>query len=73
MVLGLLIYAQQFMSRSDAHLQPLRLLDVARNRGPQLINKERDHLRGCKECQWVLEVFVRQFSKPPLNKPKDAA
>jgi hypothetical protein len=61
------------MSGSNEHPKTLRLFDLARNRGPQLTDKEGEHLRDCQECQWILEVFMRQFSKPPKDKPKEAA
>ena len=58
---------------SDEHIKPLRLFDLARNSGPQITEEETQHLRQCEECQRVLEVFARQFHKPPIKKPEDAA
>jgi hypothetical protein len=63
------------MAGSDNHIEPLRLFDLARHktRGLQPTEVELQHLRTCEECQQVLEVFTRQFSKQSHNKPEDAA
>ena len=54
------------------HIKPLRLFDLSQaESGFQLSEEERQHLRGCEECQDILAVFARQFSKqrPPQDKP----
>ena len=61
------------------HIKPLRLFDLSqvetRESGVTMTNEEEQHLRECGECQHVLAVFARQFSKerPPHDKPGDAA
>jgi hypothetical protein len=61
------------MTGSDGHLKPLRLFDLARFGENKATDIERAHLLACEECQPILEVFARQFSKPTKEKPKDAA
>ena len=61
------------MTSSDDHVKPLRLFDLAWQGEHQATNTERGHLLGCEECQAILEVFARQFSKPTKEKLKDAA
>ena len=61
------------MAGSDEHLKPLRLFDLARDGENKATEIERAHLLACKECQPILDVFVRQFSKPTKDKPEDAA
>ena len=62
------------MAESD-HIRPLRLFDLSqaeeRQSGFQLSEEEQQHLRECEECQDILAVFARQFSKqrPPKDKP----
>jgi hypothetical protein len=61
---------------NDSHIRPLRLFNLARGNGAQIIAEERKHLRECEECQPVLEVFVRQFNRSWIetnDKPEDAA
>jgi hypothetical protein len=60
------------MAGSDEHLQPLRLFDLARQRGNKPTENELEHLRVCEECPQIIEVFARQFGKPS-SKPDDAA
>jgi hypothetical protein len=61
------------------HIKPLRLFDLsqveARQNGFELDSEEQQHLRECEECQHVLAVFARQFSKKTQTpeKPEDAA
>ncbi len=61
------------MAGSDDHIKLLRLFDLsrveARVSGFQLNEEEKQHLRGCEECQHVLEVFARQFSKKSRSEP----
>ena len=63
----------------DEHIQPLRLFNLSQAQeaasGFQLNEDEKKHLHECEECQNVLEVFARQFSKtrPPKDRPGDAA
>jgi len=62
------------MAGSDPHIKPLRLFQLARQRGTQPDEKEKEHLRVCEECPLIVEVFARQFeeqSKPPHNKTRD--
>ena len=53
------------------HIKPLRLFDLSqadmRKKDFQLEEWEHQHLRGCEECQNVLDAFDRQFNagKPP--------
>jgi hypothetical protein len=61
------------MTSSNGHLKPLRLFDLARYGQNQATDLEKAHLLACEECQPILEVFARQFSKPTKEKPKDAA
>jgi len=61
------------MPESDEHLKPLRLFDLARHSRFEITEQERKHLNECEECQRVLDVFARQFTKPLINKPEDAA
>ena len=61
------------MAESDEHLKPLRLFDLARHSRFEITEEERKHLRECEECERILEVFARQFNKPSINKPEDAA
>ena len=61
------------MTGSDEHLKPLRLFDLARFGENKATDLEKAHLLACEECQPILEVFARQFSKPTKEKPKDAA
>jgi hypothetical protein len=60
------------MTRSDEHLKPLRLFDLARESGAEITEEERKHLHECEQCQSVVRVFTRQF-KPANEKPEDAA
>jgi hypothetical protein len=66
-------------AREMDHIKPLRLFDLSqaekRENGFQLNKEERQHLHECEECQQVLLVFARQFSKkrPPYDRPEDAA
>jgi hypothetical protein len=61
------------------HIKPLRLFDLSQaeslNDVPLLSEEEKQHLRDCDECQHVLQVFARQFTRqrPPHDEPKDAA
>ena len=63
----------------NEHIQPLRLFNFSQAQetasGFQLSEDEKKHLHECEECQHVLEVFARQFSKkrPPKDQPGDAA
>lgn len=62
------------MAGSDEHIKPLRLFDIARQGGSPIVDEERNHLGGCEECQRILAVFVRQFTKLwGTNEPGDAA
>jgi hypothetical protein len=61
------------MQESDEHFKPLRLFDLARHSRFEITEEERKHLGQCEECQSVLEVFTRQFTKPSIDQPKDAA
>ncbi|HYR43270.1 MAG TPA: hypothetical protein VER98_09620 [Terriglobia bacterium] len=64
------------MAGRDDHIKPLRLFELARQRGTQPNEQEKVHLRTCEECQRIVEVFARQFGKPwqpPLTNPEDAA
>ena len=64
---------------ADEHIQPLRLFSLSQAQetasGFQLNEDEKKHLHGCEQCQQVLEVFAKQFSKtrPPKDQPGDAA
>jgi hypothetical protein len=61
------------------HIKPLRLFNLSQAQeaasGFQLSGEEKEHLQKCEECQNVLEVFARQFSKtrPPKDRPWNAA
>jgi hypothetical protein len=61
------------------HIRPLRLFDLSqaerRENGLQFDKEEQQHLHECEECQHVLAVFARQFSKKrlPYDWPEDAA
>jgi hypothetical protein len=61
------------MKGSNEHLKPLRLFDLARESGAKSTEEERKHLHECEQCQSIVRVFGRQFSKPPNEKPGDAA
>ena len=67
------------LMKADEHIQPLRLFNLSQAQeaasGFQLNEDEKNHLHECEECQNVLEVFARQFSKtrPPKDQPGDAA
>ena len=67
------------MAGSDEHIKPLRLFDLSqvesRHTDFKLTSEEEEHFRRCAECQHVLSVFARQFSKdrPSNDKPGDAA
>ena len=61
------------MAGSNEHLKALRLFDLARFGESKATDAERAHILACEECQPILEVFVRQFSKPTKDKPNDAA
>ena len=67
------------MAGSGDHIKPLRLFDLSqaevRHSGFELTSEEKQHLRGCEQCQQIVAVFARQFSKqkPPHDKPEDAA
>jgi predicted anti-sigma-YlaC factor YlaD len=51
------------MEEREEHIKPLRLFDLARQRGTEPDEKEDGHLRQCEECRRVFEVFARQFSE----------
>src|SRR5215467_4629307 len=51
------------MARTEEHIKPLRLLDVARDRGFELTENQKKHLRECEECQHVLASLAREFSR----------
>jgi hypothetical protein len=67
------------LMKVDEHIQPLRLFTLSQAQeaasGFQLNEDEKKHLHECEECQDLLEVFARQFSKtrPPKDQPGDAA
>jgi len=67
------------MTGRDEHIKPLRLFEVSQAETQHtkvlLTAEEDEHLRNCAECQNVVAVFARQFSKhrPPNDKPGDAA
>jgi hypothetical protein len=64
-------------SGMDDHIKPLRLFDLSqsetRRKPIELEPWEKEHLRQCKECQRVLEVFSRQFSPGRPAADKDSA
>jgi hypothetical protein len=70
---------QKGLMEVGEHIQPLRLFNLSQAQeaasGFQLNDDEKKHLQECEECQSVLEVFARQFSKtrPPKDRPGDAA
>src|SRR5579862_4454538 len=54
----------------------LILFDLSRQKGTLPTEEEREHLRQCGECERILEVFARQFTKlekASEGKPEDAA
>jgi hypothetical protein len=59
------------------HIKPLRLFDLSRAKAHpgdfEPTEEENQHLRGCDECQNVLAVFSRQFSRPQKGKGEGAA
>ena len=59
------MYALQncVMARSEEHIKPLCLLDVARDGGFELTEKQKKHLRECEKCQHVLASLAREFSR----------
>jgi hypothetical protein len=61
------------MAGSDEHLKPLRLFDLAWNGGSKITAEERKHLHECEDCENMLEVFARLFTKPSNPYPGDAA
>jgi hypothetical protein len=61
------------MTGSDGHLKLLRLFDLARFGENKATDTEQAHLLACEECQPILKVFARQFSKPTKEKAGDAA
>lgn len=67
------------MAGSNDHIKPLRLFELSQAGTKHgkftLTPEEQEHFRRCAECQDVVSVFARQFSKdrPPNDKPKDAA
>jgi hypothetical protein len=58
---------------TDGHLEPIRLFEIARNRGARLSEKEGKYLHDCQECQPLIEVFARPFNKPQKDEPENAA
>jgi len=64
---------ERFMAGRDEHIKPLRLLEIARNSGARLSDKEDEHLRECEQCQGILELLTRQLPEPPNDRPEDAA
>jgi len=64
------------MAGSDQHIKPLRLFDLSRQKGTHPTEEERQHLRQCDECERIIEVFARQFTRVergPNDKLRDAA
>ena len=64
------------MVGTDPHVAPLRLFDLARQTRIPPTLEEREHLRQCEECERILEVFARRFTKLEKEsdgKPDDAA
>jgi hypothetical protein len=55
------------MAGIDEHIQTLRLFDLALENEQPLTGSEAEHLRGCGECGEELELFARQFPKPPIS------
>jgi hypothetical protein len=51
------------MAGSEEHLEPHRIVDLSRNSTLELTGAEKTHLDECEECQRVLAVLVRHFSK----------
>ena len=61
------------MAESD-HIKPLRLFDLSQAENDfRLSEEERQHLHVCEECQDILAVFARQFSKQRPSKDKPGA
>src|SRR5205807_1517836 len=57
----------------DSHVENRRLFKVAAGT-LKLEAREQDHLHGCKLCQGILQVFVRQHPSSPVteNPPKSS-
>jgi len=67
------------MNGQDAHIKSLRLFELSQKEMQHssftLTPEEQKHFDHCAECQHVVSVFARQFSRhrPPNDLPEDVA
>jgi hypothetical protein len=53
---------------SPEHIKPLRLFELSRGErrhAGKIREAEEQHLRECKECERIVEVFAREFKDLP--------
>jgi hypothetical protein len=55
------------------HIRTIRLFDLGRDSDFELTAEEKKHFSDCEECNAVVAVFGRQFSKQRPHDKKNAA
>jgi hypothetical protein len=61
------------MEDSQQHIKPRRLFEIAEDGSCELNADERAHFLNCEECQYVVAVFARQFSRQKSRDEGNAA